>query len=141
MEQCQCIIMQTCITCKRKILKKWTFGNNLSLLIHVSSDLCHKKMLLESLNHLISFFFSIKSNVKVAKKVCPWIKRQRTVCRYSITLKIIILIRFKSKQVLLNTCALLSIIWVNISQYQTRNHADWSTESLRRIQITLNEEV
>ena len=48
MEQGQC--KQSCIICKRKIRINCNFGNTLFLLI--SSDLSHKKVLLESMNIL-----------------------------------------------------------------------------------------
>ena len=54
---------QSCITWKRKIGINWNFGNKLFLFI--SSDSCHKKMLLESLNiPLIFFFFLSRQLVK-----------------------------------------------------------------------------
>ena len=55
MEQYQCT--QSCITCKRQIKMNWNFGNNPCL--SLSSNFCHKKMLIESLT--IPLSLSIKS--------------------------------------------------------------------------------
>ena len=83
-----------CTTCKREIRIKWNFGNNSLLLM--SSDLCHKKMVLKSMNIPLKivdgnlyencYYFTLKwfllDSFLIEKMIGMWI------CRYIILWRI-----------------------------------------------------